>query len=150
MRQILRKNGMEYKEDKFLEIDIDTISLKNINKALISFFQLTKINSLKIQEIEGTITGINRELKRLSDALKKIDGTSEDERDKILKEPINSVKLGLQTRSSNTLRQDGIFFVGELIEKTEYELRRIPDLGRKTLREIKVCLERHNLYLKDK
>ncbi len=141
---------MEYKEDKFLEIDIDTISLKNINKALISFFQLTKINSLKIQEIEGTITGINRELKRLSDALKKIDGTSEDERDKILKEPINSVKLGLQTRSSNTLRQDGIFFVGELIEKTEYELRRIPDLGRKTLREIKVCLERHNLYLKDK
>lgn len=53
--------------------------------------------------------------------------------------------LELTVRSQNCLRQENIRYVGELVQKTEKEMMRTPNLGRKSLREIKLALGVHGL-----
>jgi hypothetical protein len=54
-------------------------------------------------------------------------------------------QLELSVRSSNCLRNDGIVYLGELVIKTEEEMLRVPNYGRKSLNEIKEELARMNL-----
>ena len=54
-------------------------------------------------------------------------------------------QLELSVRSSNCLRNDGIVYLGELVTKTEEEMLRVPNYGRKSLNEIKEELARMNL-----
>jgi DNA-directed RNA polymerase subunit alpha len=60
--------------------------------------------------------------------------------------PIEELELGV--RSYNCLKREGIETVGDLIAKSEQELMCIPNLGRKTIEEVRERLEKNNLKLK--
>ena len=55
-------------------------------------------------------------------------------------------ELELSVRSANCLKNDGINYVGELVQKSEAEMLRTPNFGRKSLNEIKVLLAESKLY----
>ena len=57
-------------------------------------------------------------------------------------------ELGLTVRSENCLRAEDIHTIGELCAKTEHELMRTPNLGRKSVGEIKQALTRHGRQLR--
>lgn len=59
-------------------------------------------------------------------------------------------ELELSVRSANCLKNDNIVYIGDLIQKTEGEMLRTPNFGRKSLNEIKEVLERLNLELGQK
>lgn len=65
--------------------------------------------------------------------------------DPILLRPID--ELELTVRSANCLKAENIYYVGDLIQKTEQELLKTPNLGRKSLNEIKSVLAAHGLSL---
>jgi DNA-directed RNA polymerase subunit alpha len=50
-------------------------------------------------------------------------------------------------RSANCLKQENIQYIGDLVQKTEVELLKTPNLGKKSLTEIKDVLAQHNLSL---
>ena len=56
-------------------------------------------------------------------------------------------QLELSVRTSLCLSNDGIRFVGELVQKSELELLRVPNFGRKSLNEIKEVLAQIGLHL---
>jgi DNA-directed RNA polymerase subunit alpha len=55
--------------------------------------------------------------------------------------------LDLAVRSLNCLRQESIRYIGELVQREEKELMRMPNLGRKSLLEIKQALATRDLSL---
>jgi hypothetical protein len=57
-------------------------------------------------------------------------------------------KLGLTVRSENILKAERVFTVGELCAKTEIDILRIPNCGKKSLTEIKDVLASFGLRLK--
>ena len=63
----------------------------------------------------------------------------------VLHMPLLSLNLGV--RALNCLQQSGVRHVGDLVRKTEGELLKIVNLGRKTLREIKDTLAGFKLHL---
>ncbi len=56
-------------------------------------------------------------------------------------------ELELSVRSANCLKNDNIVYIGDLIQKTEGEMLRTPNFGRKSLNEIKEVLGVMNLHL---
>jgi len=56
-------------------------------------------------------------------------------------------ELELTVRSANCLKAENINYIGDLIQRTEVELLRTPNLGKKSLTEIKEVLESHGLAL---
>ena len=50
-------------------------------------------------------------------------------------------------RSANCLKAEQIYYIGDLIQKTEQDLLRTPNLGRKSLNEIKEVLTEKQLVL---
>jgi DNA-directed RNA polymerase subunit alpha len=56
-------------------------------------------------------------------------------------------ELELSVRSANCLRNDNIVYIGDLIQKTEAEMLRTPNFGRKSLNEIKEILSNMGLHL---
>lgn len=56
--------------------------------------------------------------------------------------------MDLSVRSANCLSNDGIVHVGELIQKSEAEMLRTPNFGRKSLNEIKEVLAQLELSLR--
>ena len=74
-------------------------------------------------EIEGDRNQLNRYL------LKKVD------------------ELELSVRSANCLKNDNIIYIGDLVQKTEAEMLRTPNFGRKSLNEIKEVLSSMGLRL---
>jgi DNA-directed RNA polymerase subunit alpha len=60
--------------------------------------------------------------------------------------PIEELELGV--RSYNCLKREGIETVGDLMARSEQELMCIPNLGRKTIEEVRERLEKNNLKLK--
>ncbi len=65
--------------------------------------------------------------------------------DPILLKPVD--ELELTVRSANCLKAENINYIGDLVQKTEVELLRTPNLGKKSLTEIKQVLESHGLQL---
>lgn len=65
--------------------------------------------------------------------------------DPILLKPVDDLELTV--RSANCLKVENIFYIGDLIQRTEAELLRTPNLGRKSLNEIKEVLASRNLTL---
>jgi DNA-directed RNA polymerase subunit alpha len=56
-------------------------------------------------------------------------------------------ELELSVRSANCLKNDNIVYIGDLVQKTESEMLRTPNFGRKSLNEIKEVLKIMNLEL---
>ena len=56
-------------------------------------------------------------------------------------------ELELSVRSANCLKNDNIVYIGDLIQKTETEMLRTPNFGRKSLNEIKEVLAQMGLHL---
>ena len=56
-------------------------------------------------------------------------------------------ELELSVRSANCLKNDNIIYIGDLVQKTESEMLRTPNFGRKSLNEIKEVLSGMSLFL---
>jgi DNA-directed RNA polymerase subunit alpha len=56
-------------------------------------------------------------------------------------------ELELSVRSANCLKNDNIIYIGDLVQKTEAEMLRTPNFGRKSLNEIKEVLAHMGLHL---
>jgi DNA-directed RNA polymerase subunit alpha len=56
-------------------------------------------------------------------------------------------ELELSVRSANCLKNDNIVYIGDLVQKSESEMLRTPNFGRKSLNEIKEVLTTMDLYL---
>ncbi len=56
-------------------------------------------------------------------------------------------ELELSVRSANCLKNDNILYIGDLVQKTEAEMLRTPNFGRKSLNEIKEVLTQMGLHL---
>lgn len=56
-------------------------------------------------------------------------------------------ELELSVRSANCLKNDNIIYIGDLVQKTESEMLRTPNFGRKSLNEIKEVLAQMGLHL---
>jgi DNA-directed RNA polymerase subunit alpha len=72
-------------------------------------------------------------------------GRTETQVDPILLRPVD--ELELTVRSANCLKAENINYIGDLVQRTEVELLRTPNLGKKSLTEIKEVLETHGLAL---
>ena len=69
----------------------------------------------------------------------------EAEMDPILLRPVDDLELTV--RAANCLKAENIYFIGDLIQRTEVELLKTPNLGKKSLTEIKDVLASHGLSL---
>ncbi|BGI51557.1 MAG: DNA-directed RNA polymerase subunit alpha [Buchnera aphidicola (Ceratovacuna japonica)] len=65
--------------------------------------------------------------------------------DPALLRPVDDLELTV--RSANCLKSESIHYIGDLIQKTEVELLKTPNLGKKSLTEIKDVLSSKNLFL---
>lgn len=81
--------------------------------------------------------------------LKSEDGDKEEkaepQMDPMLLRPVDDLELTV--RSANCLKAENIFYIGDLIQRTENELLKTPNLGKKSLTEIKDVLAQHELSL---
>jgi len=69
----------------------------------------------------------------------------EDHIDPILLRPVDDLELTV--RSANCLKAENIYYIGDLIQRTEVELLKTPNLGKKSLNEIKDVLAARGLSL---
>ncbi len=102
-----------------------SLGAKILNKHLSLFVNLTE----KVDEVEITTE------------------KDEDERERILDMTIE--ELDLSVRSYNCLKRAGINTVGELINKTEEDMMKVRNLGKKSLEEVQHKLEELNFTLKE-
>ena len=102
-----------------------SLGAKILNKHLSLFVNLTE----KVDEVEITTE------------------KDEDERERILDMTIE--ELDLSVRSYNCLKRAGINTVGELINKTEEDMMKVRNLGKKSLEEVQHKLAELNFTLKD-
>jgi DNA-directed RNA polymerase subunit alpha len=70
---------------------------------------------------------------------------SDPQVDPILLRPVDDLELTV--RSANCLKAENIYYIGDLIQRTETELLKTPNLGRKSLNEIKEVLASRGLTL---
>jgi DNA-directed RNA polymerase subunit alpha len=71
--------------------------------------------------------------------------TAQPQVDPILLQPVDDLELTV--RSANCLKAENIYYIGDLIQRTETELLKTPNLGRKSLNEIKEVLASRGLTL---
>lgn len=79
------------------------------------------------------------------EALMTASGRSSAQFDPVLLRPVD--ELELTVRSANCLKAENIHYIGDLIQRTENELLKTPNLGRKSLNEIKEVLASRGLTL---
>lgn len=70
---------------------------------------------------------------------------SREEVDPLLMKPVDDLELTV--RSANCLKAENIYYIGDLVQRTEVELLKTPNLGRKSLTEIKDVLASKGLSL---
>ncbi|NRA41118.1 MAG: DNA-directed RNA polymerase subunit alpha [Pseudomonadales bacterium] len=73
------------------------------------------------------------------------DVEEEDEVDPMLLRPVDDLELTV--RSANCLKAESIYFIGDLVQRTEVELLKTPNLGKKSLTEIKDVLASRGFHL---
>ncbi|MEJ2212850.1 MAG: DNA-directed RNA polymerase subunit alpha [Gammaproteobacteria bacterium] len=72
-------------------------------------------------------------------------GSAEPQIDPVLLRPVDDLELTV--RSANCLKAENIFLIGDLVQRTEVELLKTPNLGKKSLTEIKDVLATRGLSL---
>ena len=97
---------------------------KNMLNSLIKYEQITTTLP-KAKELKPKTT----EIEFNKNLLKKVD------------------ELELSVRSMNCLKNDNIIYIGDLVQKSESEMLRTPNFGRKSLNEIKEVLNSMSLFL---
>lgn len=85
------------------------------------------------------------DFEKVSENIVEDDTRDEDAFDPILLRPVDDLELTV--RSANCLKAENIFYIGDLIQRTEVELLRTPNLGKKSLTEIKDILAIRGLSL---
>ena len=65
--------------------------------------------------------------------------------DPVLMQPVDDLELTV--RSANCLKAESIYYIGDLVQRTESELLKTPNLGKKSLTEIKDVLAKYKLSL---
>jgi len=73
------------------------------------------------------------------------EGPEEPQVDPVLLRPVDDLELTV--RSANCLKAENVFLIGDLIQRTEVELLKTPNLGKKSLTEIKDILATRGLSL---
>ncbi len=73
------------------------------------------------------------------------DGSEQHGFDPLLLRPVDDLELTV--RSANCLKAENIYFIGDLVQKSENELLKTPNLGKKSLTEIKDVLASRSLSL---
>jgi DNA-directed RNA polymerase subunit alpha len=68
--------------------------------------------------------------------------------DPVLMRPVDDLELTV--RSANCLKAENIYYIGDLVQRTEVELLKTPNLGKKSLTEIKDVLANRGLNLGEK
>jgi len=81
----------------------------------------------------------------LQDIEDHIEESTMDEVEQVLIKPVD--ELDLTVRSANCLKAEKIYYIGDLVSRTEMDLMRTPNLGKKSLTEIKQLLEGLGLQL---
>ena len=77
--------------------------------------------------------------------VEQVEDKPEDEVDPILLRPVDDLELTV--RSANCLKAESIYYIGDLIQRTEVELLKTPNLGKKSLTEIRDVLAQRGLSL---
>ena len=98
--------------------------------------------------IRGTASILQRQLAAFVDlqqAEEKFPTKEQEDFDPLLLRPIEDLELTV--RSTNCLKAESIYFVGDLIQRSEVELLKTPNLGKKSLTEIKNVLAANSLSL---
>jgi DNA-directed RNA polymerase subunit alpha len=116
--------------DKLI-IDIETNGTIDPEEAIRRAGSILKDQLSVFVDLQGQDDGIN--------------AAAEHQVDPILLRPV--VELELTVRSANCLKAVNIMYIGDLVQRTEVELLRTPNLGKKSLTEIKEVLEGHGLGL---
>ena len=73
------------------------------------------------------------------------DEVDENHIDPVLLRPVDDLELTV--RSANCLKAENIHYIGDLVQRSENELLKTPNLGKKSLTEIKDVLSTHSLSL---
>jgi len=81
----------------------------------------------------------------LETTIEEVPDQLEEAIDPVLVRPVDDLELTV--RSANCLKAENIYYIGDLIQRTEVELLKMPNLGKKSLTEIKDILARHGLSL---
>ena len=108
--------------------------------------QPKKIRSQKERMI--TQSQLQNQLSIFTNLTRVQEQTKEEEEvliDPIMLRPVD--ELELTVRSANCLKAENANYIGDLVQKTEVELLRTPNLGKKSLNEIKEVLASHGLSL---
>ena len=74
-----------------------------------------------------------------------IEDTDIPQIDPVLLRPVDDLELTV--RSANCLKAENIYYIGDLVQRSENELLKTPNLGKKSLTEIKDVLATHSLSL---
>lgn len=81
----------------------------------------------------------------LEESIVQSKSAKEPEVDPTLVQPVDDLELTV--RSANCLKAENIYYIGDLVQHTETELLKTPNLGKKSLTEIKDVLAQRNLSL---
>ena len=65
--------------------------------------------------------------------------------DPILTRPVDDLELTV--RAANCLKAEDIYYIGDLVQRSESDLLKTPNLGKKSMNEIKSVLVQHGLSL---
>lgn len=85
------------------------------------------------------------DFKKVNEQVTEPEKEPEPEFDPVLLRPVDDLELTV--RSANCLKAENIFYIGDLIQRTEVELLKTPNLGKKSLTEIKDVLALKGLSL---
>jgi len=100
------------------------------------------------EAIRRAATILQQQLAAFVDLENEAESEPEEEEDKIdpiLLRPVDDLELTV--RSANCLKAENIYYIGDLIQRTEVELLKTPNLGKKSLTEIKDVLASKGLSL---
>ena len=100
------------------------------------------------EAIRGAATILQEQLYAFVDLRGREEAEPEEQEpdvDPVLLRPVDDLELTV--RSANCLKAEQIFFIGDLIQRTEVELLKTPNLGKKSLTEIKDVLASRGLSL---
>ena len=123
-------------------IDYDRLILETWTDGSISPKEAVSLSAKVLTSYLELFTTLTEEVQDVEIMVDK----TEDTKDKVLDLPIE--ELDLSVRSYNCLKRAGINAVEELIKKTEEDMMKVRNLGKKSLAEVKSNLAEHGLTLR--